>query len=75
MKSRFLLIMTLLVAWSAALGDETALRRFEYSAEKMGVPVRLTFYADSDELASAAAEAVWKRFDEPHFRVTVLRPY
>ena len=46
--------------------EETSggLSRFEYKAEKMAVPVRLIFYAESKEKAEEAAAAVYSRFDE-----------
>lgn len=39
-------------------------QRHEYLREKMAVPVRVIFYTDSPDLADAAAEAVYRRFDE-----------
>lgn len=39
-------------------------QRYDYQAEKMGVPVRLSFYAPSDEVATEASLAVFSRFDE-----------
>lgn len=40
------------------------LERYEFSEEKMGVPVRMILYASERQVAENAAEAVWKRFDE-----------
>ena len=39
-------------------------RRFEFAEQKMGVPTRILMYAPDAETASAAAAAVWKRFDD-----------
>lgn len=38
--------------------------RFEYKAEKMGVPVRLIFYAASEDQAEKVSDEVYARFDE-----------
>ncbi|MBP5621289.1 MAG: FAD:protein FMN transferase [Thermoguttaceae bacterium] len=40
------------------------LERYEFSEEKMGVPVRMILYASDERAAENAAEAVWLRFDE-----------
>lgn len=39
-------------------------KRFEFSAQKMGVPTRIVLYAPDAETAEKGAEAVWRRFDE-----------
>ena len=44
-------------------GSES-LKRYEYAAEKMGVPVRVILYAANEDQALAVSNAVWKRFDE-----------
>lgn len=44
--------------------ESRSVTRFEFTAEKMGVPVRILFYAPSESVAEEAAEAVWARFDE-----------
>ena len=55
----------LLILPLPAPGSEAGeLRRCEYLREKMAVPVRVIFYAETPELADAAAEAVYRRFDE-----------
>lgn len=38
--------------------------RFEFAEKKMGVPTRIIMFAPNAETANAAANAVWKRFDE-----------
>jgi len=38
--------------------------RYEFNDQKMGVPINLILYAENQEKASEAADAVWKRFDE-----------
>lgn len=40
------------------------LERYEYKAEKMGVPVRIIFYANSEKLAEKVSDDVYARFDE-----------
>ena len=55
------LSLPVLFASLAAAGEP---RRYEYLEEKMAVPVRLVFYAESPEEADAAQEAVYRRFDE-----------
>lgn len=40
------------------------LKRYEFSEEKMGVPVSVIFYAKDDSQADEAIAAVWSRFDE-----------
>ena len=57
----FFLCLCLLFAGSAAAGEPA---RYEYLQEKMAVPVRLVFYAETPEEADAAQEAVYLRFDE-----------
>ena len=47
---------------SFASADEPV--RYEYLREKMAVPVRLVFYAESPDEAASVAEAVYDRFDE-----------
>ncbi len=44
--------------------DNSEWKRYEFLEERMAVPVRLIFYADSEEKAEAAQEAVYQRFDE-----------
>jgi len=41
-----------------------ALIRFEYLRPKMGVPVRVVLYAETEAVADACAEIVYRRFDE-----------
>ena len=53
---------------------ECDVRRFEYEAEKMGVPVRLILYGESQEDADAAADAVFRRFDELDECLSDYRP-
>ncbi len=55
------LSLPVLFASLAAAGEP---QRYEYLEEKMAVPVRLVFYAESPEEADAAQEAVYRRFDE-----------
>lgn len=38
--------------------------RFEFAEQKMGVPTRIVFYANDEDTARRAADAVWRRFDE-----------
>ncbi|MDO5554560.1 MAG: FAD:protein FMN transferase [Planctomycetia bacterium] len=38
--------------------------RFDFSASKMGVPVRLSFYASNESIAQKAADAVFAHFDK-----------
>ena len=40
------------------------LERYEYSEQKMGVPVRVVLYAENKEIAERVVKAVWERFDE-----------
>ncbi|MCF0234711.1 MAG: FAD:protein FMN transferase [Thermoguttaceae bacterium] len=64
--ARFLALATcVLAAFSSVAGqDSVELSRFEFSAQKMGVPTRVVLYAADEETAQVAAAAVWKRFDE-----------
>ena len=48
----------------AIAADSGGPLRREYLREKMAVPVRIVLYAESPDLADAAAEAVYRRFDE-----------
>lgn len=53
---------------------ETKLIRYEYLAEKMGVPVRVILYADDKEKADSAVEAVWARFDDLNSKLSDYDP-
>lgn len=58
-------LLTLCFVMICVLTTQAAeLERREYSAEKMGVPVRILFYAENKEDADAAADAVWSCFDD-----------
>ena len=57
----FFLSLYLLFTGCAAAGEPA---RYEYLQEKMAVPVRVVFYAETPEEADAAQEAVYRRFDE-----------
>lgn len=57
-----LCFLTLTAGPRASIAQE--LERYEFSAEKMGVPVRVVLYAPDANRAENAANAVWKRFDE-----------
>ncbi len=59
-----LCIATTYVVISNSVGFCAELARYEFSAEKMGVPVRILLYAESEEQANAAADSVWERFDD-----------
>jgi len=53
--------------------DETpVLTRYEFSAEKMGVPIRILAYASNETQVKDAVEKVWNRFDELN---TILSDY
>ena len=64
MKKILLLALCFVFLTHSAHGEEVAPGRFEYTTEKMGVPVRLILCGDSKTEADAAAEAVFQRFDE-----------
>ena len=49
---------------NARENDEAGLTRYEFNAEKMGVPVRILAYASNETQVNSAVEKVWKRFDE-----------
>ena len=51
-------------AFVASSFADDELTRFEFSEQKMGVPVSVILYAGSPEKAQEAVDAVWKRFDE-----------
>ena len=55
-------LFTLTFVTLARAADD--LKRFEFSEQKMGVPVSVILYASSAEKAEEAIDAVWKRFDE-----------
>lgn len=50
------------------------LRRFEYSQIHMGVAARLTFYAETEQKAGAAAKAAYARFAELEQVMSDYRP-
>ena len=55
--------LTIILGMSSWVNSEE-LQRYEYTAEKMGVPVSVTFYAKDAAQADEAIAAVWRRFDE-----------
>ena len=55
--------LAILLGMSSWVNSEE-LQRYEYTAEKMGVPVSVTFYAKDAAQADEAIAAVWRRFDE-----------
>ncbi len=55
--------LTLFFSWMFCAGAGEPVR-YEFLQEKMAVPVRLVFYAENPQQASAAQEAVYRRFDE-----------
>lgn len=44
--------------------DSNSLTRYEYDSEKMGVPIRVVLYAETERQAEEAVNAIWNRFDE-----------
>ena len=60
----FLLAFLTMSAFVASSFADDELTRFEFSEQKMGVPVSVILYAGSPEKAQEAVDAVWKRFDE-----------
>ncbi len=66
--SFFISIACVFVLTANARSDDgsgsESLTRYEYAAEKMGVPVRVILYAENEDQALAVSNAVWKRFDE-----------
>ena len=66
--SFFISIACVFVLTANARSDDgsgsESLKRYEYAAEKMGVPVRVILYAANEDQALAVSNAVWKRFDE-----------
>jgi len=48
--------------------------RFDYEDEKMGVPIRISFYAETREQADNAANAVLARFDDLNAKMSDYDP-
>ena len=61
----FLLALVCYALWfSAAFTFACDLTRYEFSEQKMGVPISLILYAPDDKSAEEAAAVVWRKFDE-----------
>lgn len=69
-----LVLLTLVAATRLCAQEDGALKRYEYSAEKLGSPTRIIFYAASDAQAQEAADAVWERFDKIDDSLSDWRP-
>ncbi len=50
------------------------LQRFEYTATKMGIPVRLIFYAKNEVLAERVSDDIFHRFDELNLSLSDYDP-
>ena len=60
----FSFFATIFLALAFVRADEPEeTTRYEYSAEKMGVPIRVVLYASSEREARAAVDAALERFD------------
>ncbi len=54
--------------------NENLLERYEFSAEKMGVPVHIILFAESEGKAETVATAIWQKFDELNSKLSDYDP-